>query len=193
MLTHVAAAVKSELVELLEDEGYRVDLKTIVLSAKQFNQMVQHKSLHKPLTQLTSQIHIRIFSRGSHELDLIKDTIETHYRAVEAGWKEDRSQLTLKFLIPPQAKPDGYRDRDDVPNLMQVSIVASPSEPRMTTDGDEIPHLALIMKGGGIKGLAYVGALDLLRDQYDFEWFVGTSAGAITAILLASLATLSKK
>ncbi len=42
------------------------------------------------------------------------------------------------------------------------------------------------MKGGGIKGLAYVGALKELQKYYEFDWFVGTSAGAITAVLLAA-------
>jgi predicted acylesterase/phospholipase RssA len=45
---------------------------------------------------------------------------------------------------------------------------------------------ALIMKGGGVKGLAYVGALKELETHYDFNWFIGTSAGAIAAILLAA-------
>ena len=44
----------------------------------------------------------------------------------------------------------------------------------------------LIMKGGGIKGLAYIGAIEELSRRYNFNWFVGTSAGAITAILLGA-------
>src|SRR5262249_3522642 len=36
------------------------------------------------------------------------------------------------------------------------------------------------------KGLAYVGALKELEKYYHFDWFVGTSAGAITAALLAA-------
>jgi predicted acylesterase/phospholipase RssA len=47
------------------------------------------------------------------------------------------------------------------------------------------PH-ALVMKGGGIKGLAYAGALKELEKYYEFNWFVGTSAGAIAAVLLAA-------
>jgi hypothetical protein len=44
----------------------------------------------------------------------------------------------------------------------------------------------LVMKGGGIKGLAYVGALKVLEDYgYQFTHYVGTSAGAISAALLA--------
>ncbi|MES2658027.1 MAG: patatin-like phospholipase family protein [Verrucomicrobiota bacterium] len=46
--------------------------------------------------------------------------------------------------------------------------------------------LALVMKGGGVKGLAYIGAIEELDKKYKFDWFVGTSAGAITAILLGA-------
>ncbi|MEM9077142.1 MAG: patatin-like phospholipase family protein [Bacteroidota bacterium] len=45
---------------------------------------------------------------------------------------------------------------------------------------------ALIMKGGGIKGLAYVGALEVLERYFNFNWFAGTSAGGVSAILLAA-------
>ncbi|WP_430905576.1 patatin-like phospholipase family protein [Maribacter sp. 2-571] len=48
------------------------------------------------------------------------------------------------------------------------------------------PPFALIMKGGGIKGLAYIGALEELFRFYKFNWYAGTSAGAISAILLAA-------
>ena len=44
----------------------------------------------------------------------------------------------------------------------------------------------LVMKGGGIKGLAYVGALEELEKHFEFNWYAGTSAGAISAVLLAS-------
>ncbi|TRW22296.1 hypothetical protein FMM05_17475 [Flavobacterium zepuense] len=48
-----------------------------------------------------------------------------------------------------------------------------------------INYTALIMKGGGIKGLSYVGALEVLSEFYEFNWFAGTSAGAISAALLS--------
>ncbi|MDD1443791.1 patatin-like phospholipase family protein [Dolichospermum sp. ST_sed3] len=51
---------------------------------------------------------------------------------------------------------------------------------------EENDNIALIMKGGGIKGIAYIGALEELSKHYNFNWFIGTSAGAISAILLAS-------
>jgi predicted acylesterase/phospholipase RssA len=49
----------------------------------------------------------------------------------------------------------------------------------------EVPT-ALIMKGGGIKGLAYVGAIRELQPYVQFNWFIGTSAGAIVAVLLGA-------
>jgi predicted acylesterase/phospholipase RssA len=42
------------------------------------------------------------------------------------------------------------------------------------------------MKGGGVKGLAYIGAIRELGDECSFNWYAGTSAGAITAVLLAA-------
>lgn len=185
MLSHIAAAVRSELHEFLEDEGFVTGVEHSVLSDTQFGQLVQKTHLPKPLVQLTSQVSLRVITNDVEQIEAIREAIQTHYHSVQAGWKDDDSQLTLRFNIPSQAKPGGYRDRSDVPNLMELTIAASQALPRITADGDEVPKLALVMKGGGIKGLAYVGALEYLRDEYKFNWYVGTSAGAITAILLA--------
>lgn len=45
---------------------------------------------------------------------------------------------------------------------------------------------ALIMKGGGVKGLALAGAIVELEKHIEFGAFVGTSAGAIASVLLAA-------
>lgn len=45
---------------------------------------------------------------------------------------------------------------------------------------------AVIMKGGGVKGLAFAGALVELERHFYFDRHVGTSAGAIAATLLAA-------
>lgn len=46
---------------------------------------------------------------------------------------------------------------------------------------------ALILKGGGVKGLALIGSIiELSKYGYKFDAFVGTSAGAIVAGLLAA-------
>jgi predicted acylesterase/phospholipase RssA len=57
---------------------------------------------------------------------------------------------------------------------------------------EEHKPIALIMKGGGVKGLAYVGALEELNRKHTFNWFVGTSAGAIAAVLLGAGYTLDE-
>lgn len=45
---------------------------------------------------------------------------------------------------------------------------------------------SIIMKGGGIKGLALAGALLELEKYFWFDRHIGTSAGAIAAVLLAA-------
>lgn len=55
---------------------------------------------------------------------------------------------------------------------------------RQFVSGD-FPH-AIVMKGGGVKGLAFAGALLELEKHFWFNQHVGTSAGAIAAILLAA-------
>ena len=38
-------------------------------------------------------------------------------------------------------------------------------------------RIALILRGGGVKGIAFIGALEVLEDYYEFDPLVGTSAG----------------
>ncbi|MET4602868.1 putative acylesterase/phospholipase RssA [Bradyrhizobium sp. JR4.1] len=69
------------------------------------------------------------------------------------------------------------------------AVVAQPSaESKARDDGvqSKIAIDALIMKGGGVKGLAFAGAMRELERFFEFQCFVGTSAGAIAATLFAS-------
>ncbi|HZI58424.1 MAG TPA: patatin-like phospholipase family protein [Verrucomicrobiae bacterium] len=74
--------------------------------------------------------------------------------------------------------PDGGIARklslDEREALLKMRQVVSGDYPR-----------ALVMKGGGVKGLAFAGALLELERYYWFDRHVGTSAGAIAAALLA--------
>lgn len=45
---------------------------------------------------------------------------------------------------------------------------------------------ALVLKGGGIKGVALAGALLELENHFSFNAYAGTSAGAIAAVLLGA-------
>lgn len=51
---------------------------------------------------------------------------------------------------------------------------------------------ALILMGGGVKGLAHAGAIRELERFFEFSEYVGTSAGAIGASLLAANYTASE-
>jgi predicted acylesterase/phospholipase RssA len=63
-------------------------------------------------------------------------------------------------------------------------LAIEPSVLERTSAADD--QYALIMKGGGLKGLAFVGAFRELRRFYEFDLYVGTSAGALVAALLGA-------
>src|SRR5229473_1648091 len=70
--------------------------------------------------------------------------------------------------------------------ILSCSSHGEPNVSLESTQAAERTGLALIMKGGGMKGLAYIGALQELRRYYSFDMYAGTSAGAITAALLGA-------
>lgn len=47
---------------------------------------------------------------------------------------------------------------------------------------EDLPY-ALVMKGGGVKGLAFASAAEVLGHYFSFDVFAGTSAGSIAAVL----------
>jgi predicted acylesterase/phospholipase RssA len=72
---------------------------------------------------------------------------------------------------------DGLEKAKALPSQM----VQTAGNQQPTTQG-----FALVMKGGGLKGLACIGALRELQPFYNFDLYVGTSAGAIIAALLGA-------
>ena len=122
MLTHVARAMKSEVEELLKDKELAAQVSQAVLTGEQFTQLATTSAFQSPLIEITSQVCIRIVARRLDDLESIRNVLKTHYQSVEEGWKQYGSQLTLRVLIPTQAKPEGYRERDDVPSLSLIHI-----------------------------------------------------------------------
>ena len=58
----------------------------------------------------------------------------------------------------------------------------------MPTTGTPAPVTDLVLEGGGVKGIALVGAVEVLVDTgYRFPRIAGTSAGAIVGAILAAL------
>lgn len=72
-------------------------------------------------------------------------------------------------LLRPKLNPE---INDSVNKLLQVVSNQHP--------------FSIILKGGGVKGLALTGALIELEKYFSFDCFAGTSAGAITAVLLGA-------
>jgi GTPase SAR1 family protein len=82
-----------------------------------------------------------------------------------------------------------FHDGDKLRLVKLIEALCVKPPPHEDDHPGETSHkkgCALVMKGGGIKGLAYVGAIRELNHYYNFQWFVGTSAGAISAVLLGA-------
>ncbi|MEO6065061.1 MAG: patatin-like phospholipase family protein [Lysobacterales bacterium] len=69
---------------------------------------------------------------------------------------------------------------------MDQSDAVAPQAPPEATQQDEKPAVALVLKGGGVKGLALAGAIKELEKHFKFTCYYGTSAGAIAVALLAA-------
>jgi NTE family protein len=70
---------------------------------------------------------------------------------------------------------------------LSLPVPTTPGRKRTRLRPDDISYL--VFEGGGGKGFAYLGALDVLRERDVFDHVVGyggASAGAITAMLLAA-------
>jgi len=70
--------------------------------------------------------------------------------------------------------------------LEQAKALPPQAAPTIARQQSATPGFALVMKGGGLKGLACIGALRELQPFYNFDLYVGTSAGAIIAALLGA-------
>jgi predicted acylesterase/phospholipase RssA len=111
-------------------------------------------------------------------------------KAVEAGG--DIAEVTyetiaIKYLSLAQTRESLLKSYNIVRQLSDKGyILADFDWSRIANVKTLITLSALIMKGGGAKGLAYVGALKELEKFFSFNWFAGTSAGAIAAVLLGA-------
>ena len=115
--------------------------------------------------EIVNDFHNNIKPRWSHQDANIKAINDEWISEISQKYGDDKLTLHAHELL-----------------LSEVHLFYNNTSP------EPIPYdqLALVMKGGGIKGLAYVGALEILQDYHEFDWYSGTSAGAIAALLLGS-------
>jgi predicted acylesterase/phospholipase RssA/drug/metabolite transporter (DMT)-like permease len=92
---------------------------------------------------------------------------------------------TASERAPKAAPAQGDSDVSSIPLPTIPSILAHES---LTTFEVAPPKIStLILKGGGAKGIAFTGVVEVLEHAgYKFKTYVGTSAGAIMAVLLAA-------
>jgi predicted acylesterase/phospholipase RssA len=130
-----------------------------------------------------------------NHVESLEAVVASSLTVIAQRWASDaRGQLPqrrLECIIPPDVKSASWNSIQDTPRtfLLKIEATLTPGQdvaPRILPYESSDHPRALVMKGGGIKGLAYVGALEILSESYSFDHFVGTSAGAISALLLAA-------
>ena len=201
LLQHVADRLRDELTEALTDAGANSSIDFHVETGPEFIQRAKElgDKCRNPLVELVGQISGRILVATIDDVTVIESAIDDYLSIVSRDWVEDRvaglPSLRLHCVIPPQAKPDGWKERNDVPAVFALTIGCRTERTQEKAVEKDLGTMrspssdkwsALVMKGGGIKGLAYVGAVEELSRCYTFNWFVGTSAGAIAAVLLGA-------
>jgi predicted acylesterase/phospholipase RssA len=107
------------------------------------------------------------------------------------GDNEFRRQLKLLSARDPKGNPKELADVLDLALTvfragLERATARHPQQQSQAMKHQANENYALVMKGGGLKGLACVGALRELQRFYNFDLYVGTSAGAIIAALLGA-------
>lgn len=120
-------------------------------------------------------------------------------------------RYALSFLEPTLKSHNNFDNKDCIfhfkqnKNEIKISLASGhicdncrdKLQPKLTNDINEaITKLLLvvsnqhpysiILKGGGVKGLAFAGALLVLEEHFSFNAFAGTSAGAIASVLMGA-------
>ncbi len=95
-------------------------------------------------------------------------------------FKQDKHEIKLSLDSGHICEPCLDMLRPKLTNEINSSIQAM-----LQVVSNQHPY-SLVIKGGGVKGLAFAGALLELESHFSFDGFAGTSAGAITAILLGA-------
>lgn len=139
---------------------------------------------------------------------LSPDFLTSKGAKTELAVVRERELLGVGYMVPVLSKSIDYNTLDHFLPKDEAAFLQSKQYVDFTSDFTEglgellslfkkgvsrvfskmkdTPPLALVMKGGGVKGLAYVGAIEELERYYKFNWFIGTSAGAIAAVLLGT-------
>jgi predicted acylesterase/phospholipase RssA len=161
------------------------------LKSQEFVARIQEAEppLSNPLVNYKEQITGAVSVNLVDSIAEVLNDIEDEFTVISTDRldppEEPYQRVSLTCLIPNVALPAGWSNRQDVPNTLTILISAVPNLRIAQPVSNGNAH-ALILKGGGAKGYAYLGALEILESHYHFNWFIGTSAGAIAAVLLAA-------
>jgi predicted acylesterase/phospholipase RssA len=117
-----------------------------------------------------------------YSLSFLAPDIKTHAEARACFFDKKIAKNDIKLSVDTGGLCDPCRSL--------LTDIWSPSIKRAIEDmgrliAGDYPY-ALIMKGGGVKGLAFAGAMLELENYFTFDVFAGSSAGSIAALLFAA-------
>lgn len=148
------------------------DRNTAVFTTDNFDQFVNDKIRFCRYYLSRYAINFLAPSLRSHDLPINKDCI-FHY-------KRDKREIALSL--------NSGHICDSCREIMQYSLTSQIDEAvkkLLLVVSNQHPY-SIVLKGGGVKGLAFAGALLELENYFSFDAFAGTSAGAIAAVLLGA-------
>jgi predicted acylesterase/phospholipase RssA len=117
-----------------------------------------------------------------YSLSFLAPEIKSHAEAKACFFDRKMSKKDLRLSIESGGICDACRSQ--LTPLWTPTIKDAIEDMAKLIAGD-YPY-ALVMKGGGVKGLAFAGAMLELEVHFTFDVFAGTSAGSIAALLFAA-------
>lgn len=169
-------ALQTRLIQYL-DQGLQDELPLGVLY------QIQTRADGAEMVMILKVVDMDALLQVEQALHRLLNVVYQHWSQTVPAGPPDRA---LKAVIPPEVL-QGPPDQDS-PQLFPLQMSVGTDirfQHREIPPHRDTPR-TLVLKGGGIKGLAYIGAWEVLENRQTFDRFLGTSAGAIFAVLLAA-------
>jgi len=127
-LEHVSNSLEQDLRALLDDFAPDHRLQFNVLGVDDFVVAAKEHNYETPLVEVENQVSGNVSLPDVNSIREIEKKLRELYSVLEGRWSGDESQIrSLVCLIPPQSKPPGWDQRDDLPNTYTLVIEASDS------------------------------------------------------------------
>jgi NTE family protein len=112
--------------------------------------------------------------------------------ATDLDLRQKLAQVSQLWVTETNRLLHGHPTTQTSPILESIQVLRgrTRSTGLLSAVGPQVPEgsesVTLLLRGGGAKGIALVGAVDALWPHYNFREYWGTSAGSIIAVLLGA-------